>query len=174
MPILCGSALKNKGIQPLLDAISLYLPSPLDVPSVEGTDPKTEEKSIRKADDEEPFSALAFKIATDPYVGRLCYFRVYSGTLASGSYILNTTTNNKERVGRIVQMHANQRKEIDKVSAGDIAAIVGIKNTTTGDTLCDVNKPIILESITFPNPVISIAIEPKQIRSRKMGLAIAN
>ena len=173
VPILCGSALKNKGIQPLLDAISLYLPSPLDVPPVEGTDLKTEEKAIRKADSEEPFSALAFKIATDPYVGRLCYFRVYSGTLASGSYVLNTTTNNKERVGRIVQMHANQRKEIDKVSAGDIAAIVGIKNTTTGDTLCDVNKPIILESIVFPNPVISIAIEPKtKLDQEKMGLAI--
>ncbi len=173
VPILCGSALKNKGIQPLLDAISFYLPSPLDVPPVEGIDPKTEEKIIRKADNKEPFSALAFKIATDPYVGRLCYFRVYSGTLASGSYVLNTTTNNKERVGRIVQMHANQRKEIDEVSAGDIAAIVGIKNTTTGDTLCDLNDPIILESISFPNPVISIAIEPKtKLDQEKMGLAI--
>ena len=174
VPILCGSALKNKGIQPLLDAISFYIPSPLDVPPVKGIDPKTEEESIRKADNKEPFSALAFKIATDPYVGRLCYFRVYSGTLASGSYVLNTTTNNKERVGRIVQMHANQRKEIDEISAGDIAAIVGIKNTTTGDTLCDVNNPIILESITFPNPVISIAIEPKtKLDQEKMGLAIA-
>jgi len=173
VPILCGSALKNKGVQHLLDAISFYLPSPLDVPPVEGIDLKTEEKTIRKADSKEPFSALAFKIATDPYVGRLCYFRVYSGTLASGSYVLNTTTNNKERVGRIVQMHANQRKEIDEVLAGDIAAIVGIKNTTTGDTLCDVNKPIILESITFPNPVISIAIEPKtKLDQEKMGLAI--
>ncbi len=174
VPILCGSALKNKGIQPLLDAISFYLPSPLDVPPVEGIDPKTEEKSIRMADEKEPFAALAFKIATDPYVGRLCYFRVYSGSLTSGSYVLNTTTKNKERVGRIVQMHANQRKEIDQVSAGDIAAIVGIKNTTTGDTLCDVNNPIILESISFPNPVISVAIEPKtKLDQEKMGLAIA-
>jgi len=174
VPILCGSALKNKGIQPLLDAISFYLPSPLDIPPVEGIDPKTGEKIIRKTDAKEPFSALAFKIATDPYVGRLCYFRVYSGALSSGSYVLNATTNNKERVGRIVQMHANQRKEINNVSAGDIAAIVGIKNTTTGNTLCDINKPIILESITFPNPVISVAIEPKtKLDQEKMGLAIA-
>ena len=173
IPILCGSALKNKGIQPLLDAISFYLPSPLDVPPVEGFNLKTNEKSIRRADSKEHFAALAFKIATDPYVGRLCYFRVYSGKLASGSYVLNTTTNNKERVGRIVQMHANQRKEISEVSAGDIAAIVGIKNTTTGDTLCDVNNPITLESISFPNPVISIAIEPKtKLDQEKMGLAI--
>jgi len=173
IPILCGSALKNKGVQSLLDAICEYLPSPLDVPPVEGVEPKTEEKLIRKADKSEPFAALSFKIATDPYVGRLCYFRVYSGSLSAGSYILNTTTGNKERVGRIVQMHANQRKELKEVYAGEIAAIVGIKNTSTGDTLCDPDHPIVLESITFPDPVISVAIEPKtKSDQEKMGQAI--
>jgi len=173
MPVLCGSALKNKGVQLLLDAVCEYLPSPLDVPPVEGFIPRTEEKQTRKADLKEPLSALVFKIATDPYVGRLCYFRVYSGTLEAGSYILNATTNSKERVGRIVQMHANQRQEIKEVRAGDIAAIVGIKNTTTGDTICDPDHPIILESIEFPEPVISVAIEPKgKADQEKMGLAI--
>ncbi len=173
IPVLCGSALKNKGIQLLLDAICEYLPSPLDVPPVEGIVPKTEEKQIRKADKNEPFAALAFKIATDPYVGRLCYIRVYSGSLSAGSYVLNTTTGNKERVGRIVQMHANKRKELKQVYAGEIAAIVGIKNTSTGDTLCDPDHPIILESITFPDPVISVAIEPKtKSDQEKMGQAI--
>ncbi len=173
IPVLCGSALKNKGVQSLLDAICEYLPSPLDVPPVKGTVPRTEEKEIRKADKNGPFAALSFKIATDPYVGRLCYVRVYSGSLNAGSYILNTTTGNKERVGRIVQMHANQRKELKQVYAGEIAAIVGIKNTSTGDTLCDPDHPIILESITFPDPVISVAIEPKtKSDQEKMGQAI--
>lgn len=175
VPILCGSALKNKGVQSLLDAISLYLPSPLDVPPVEGFKPgEEEEKIIRQASPREPFAALAFKIATDPYVGKLCYFRVYSGSLPSGSYVLNTTTGNKERVGRIVQMHANQREEINEISTGEIAAIVGLKNTSTGDTLCDPKAPIILESITFPDPVISIAIEPKtKSDQEKMGISIS-
>ncbi len=174
MPIFCGSALKNKGVQFLLDGVCEYLPSPLDVPPVEGTIPGTEEKQIRKVDDNEPFSALAFKIATDPYVGRLCYFRVYSGKLSAGSYVMNASTGNQERVGRLVQMHSNKRVEIKDVSTGDIAAIVGIKNTTTGDTLCDPANPIILESISFPEPVISIAIEPKtKIDQEKMGMAIS-
>ncbi|MBU4369383.1 elongation factor G [Patescibacteria group bacterium] len=173
IPVLCGSALKNKGIQSLLDAICEYLPSPLDVPSVEGILPQTEEKKVIKADKNEPFTALSFKIATDPYVGRLCYIRVYSGSLNAGSYILNTTTGNKERVGRIVQMHANQRKELKQVYTGEIAAIVGIKNTSTGDTLCDPDHPVILESIIFPDPVISVAIEPKtKSDQEKMGQAI--
>ncbi len=173
IPVLCGSALRNKGIQLLLDAICFYLPSPLDVPPAKGKSPKTEEEIIRKADEKEPFAALAFKIATDPYVGRLCYFRVYSGALLTGSYVLNTSTNNKERIGRIVRMHANHREEVEQVSAGDIAAIVGIKNTSTGDTLCDPNQPIILESISFPEPVVSVAIEPKtKSDQEKMGLAI--
>ncbi|MBL7141495.1 elongation factor G [Patescibacteria group bacterium] len=173
VPVLCGSALKNKGIQLLLDAICDYLPSPLDVPPIEGIIPKTGEKQTRPSDKDEPFAALAFKIATDPYVGRLCYIRVYSGTLLAGSYVLNATTGNKERVGRIVQMHANQRKELKQVLAGEIAAIVGIKNTSTGDTLCASAHPIVLESITFPEPVISVAIEPKtKTDQEKMGLAI--
>ncbi|MDA2935862.1 elongation factor G [Patescibacteria group bacterium AH-259-L05] len=174
IPVLCGSALKNKGVQLLLDAICAYLPSPLDVPPVEGFLLGDDKKEVRKPDPDEPFAALAFKVATDPYVGRLCYFRVYSGTLSAGSYILNVTTNNKERVGRIVRMHANKREEVKSISAGDIAAIVGIKNTTTGDTLCDPHHPIILESITFPEPVISVAIEPKtKADQEKMGLAIS-
>ncbi len=173
MPVLCGSALKNKGVQLLLDAICEYLPSPVEVPPVEGFLPGSEEKQIRHANSREPLAALAFKIATDPYVGRLCYLRVYSGVLEAGSYILNASTNSKERVGRIVQMHANQRQEIKEIHAGDIAAIVGIKNTTTGDTICDPDHPIILESIEFPEPVISVAIEPKSKPDQeKMGLAI--
>ncbi len=173
VPVLCGSALKNKGIQLLLDAICDYLPSPLDVPPIEGIIPKTGEKQTRPSDKDKPFAALAFKIATDPYVGRLCYLRVYSGALLAGSYVLNATTGNKERVGRIVQMHANQRKELKQVLAGEIAAIVGIKNTSTGDTLCASAHPIVLESITFPEPVISVAIEPKtKTDQEKMGLAI--
>jgi len=173
IPVLCGSALRNKGVQLLLDAICFYLPSPLDVPPAKGKSPKTEEEIIRKTDEKEPFAALAFKIATDPYVGRLCYFRVYSGALLTGSYVLNTSTNNKERIGRIVRMHTNHREEVEQVSAGDIAAIVGIKNTSTGDTLCDPNQPIILESISFPEPVVSVAIEPKtKSDQEKMGLAI--
>jgi elongation factor G len=172
-PVMCGTALQNVGVQPLLDAVCWFLPSPLDVPEVEGTNPKTDEKVTRKADVNEPFSALAFKIATDPFVGSLCFFRVYSGKLESGSYIVNSATGNKERVGRILQMHANTREEIKEVKAGDIAALVGMKNTTTGNTLCDVNNPVLLESIDFPEPVIRIAVEPKtKADQEKMGLAL--
>jgi len=161
VPVLCGSALKNKGVQPLLDAVVYYLPSPVDLPPVEGTNPKTGETVARKPDDNEPFCALAFKIATDPFVGSLTYFRVYSGHLKSGDFVLNTNTGEKLRIGRIVRMHANHREEIDEVFAGDLAAAVGVKNVSTGHTLCDLNNPIVLEQITFPEPVISIRIEPK-------------
>lgn len=172
-PMLCGSAFKNKGIQLLLDAVVDYLPSPLDVPAIMGVLPNGEAEA-RPSSDSEPFSALAFKIMTDPYVGKLSFVRVYSGTLSSGSYVLNATKDEKERVGRIMQMHANDRKEIDMVYSGDIAAIVGLKNTTTGDTLCDEKSPIILESIHFPEPVISVAIEPKTKADQdKMGIALA-
>ncbi|HZS16128.1 MAG TPA: elongation factor G [Candidatus Dormibacteraeota bacterium] len=161
VPVLCGSALKNKGVQPMLDAIVDFLPSPLDKPAVEGHDPKSGDPRVRTVDDEQPFSALAFKIMTDPFVGTLTFFRVYSGTLQSGSYVYNATKGEKERVGRILQMHANHREEIDEVRTGDIAAAIGLRKTTTGDTLCAENAPIILENITFPEPVISVAIEPK-------------
>ena len=172
-PMLCGSAFKNKGIQLLLDAVVDRLPSPLDVPAIMGVLPNGEEEA-RPSSDSEPFSALAFKIMTDPYVGKLSFVRVYSGTLSSGSYVLNATKDEKERVGRIMQMHANDRKEIDMVYSGDIAAIVGLKNTTTGDTLCDEKSPIILESIHFPEPVIRVAIEPKTKADQdKMGIALA-
>jgi len=160
-PVMTGTALKNKGVQPVLDGVIDYLPSPLDVPPVVGIDPKTEEETTRKTDDDEPLSVLAFKIATDPFVGQLAFFRVYSGTLKAGSYVLNSITGKKERIGRILRMHANHREEVDVIYAGDIAATVGLKNTTTGNTLCDEKNPIILEQITFPEPVISIAIEPK-------------
>lgn len=175
VPIFCGSALKNKGVQPLLNAINDYLPSPLDVPPVEGMDPKNEEKVItRKADDNEPLAALAFKVAADPYVGKLCYFRVYSGSLKAGSYVLNVSTGEQERVGRIVRMHANRREELQEVYAGDIAAAVGLKNTFTGHSLCDPAHPVLLESITFPEPVISVAIEPKTKQDQeKMGIALS-
>ncbi len=174
MPILVGSALKNKGIQFLLDAVVEYLPSPLDIPPVKGIDPKTKGEIERLADDNQPFSALAFKVATDPYVGTLTFFRVYSGKIDAGSYVLNTTKDFKERVGRIVRMHANHREEVKEVFAGEIAAAVGLKNTTTGNTLCDPDNPIVLESITFPEPVISVAIEPKtKADQEKMGLALA-
>ncbi len=173
VPILCGSALKNKGVQSLLDAVCDYLPSPAEIPPVEGQDPKTEEKLTRDNKVEEPFAALAFKIATDPYMGRLCYFRIYSGKLEAGSYVYNVNTGQKERVGRIVRMYANNREEVDEIHAGDIAAIVGVKNTTTGDTLCNKEHPILLESITFPEPVVSVAIEPKSKKDQeKMGEAI--
>lgn len=172
-PVLCGSAFKNKGVQLLLDAIVDYLPSPLDVPSIEGTLPNGE-AAVRKSSDSEPFGALAFKIMTDPYVGKLSFFRVYSGTLSAGSYVLNSTKGKKERVGRILQMHANTREEIPTVYAGDIAAAVGLKDTTTGDTLCDEKNEIILESMEFPEPVISVAIEPKTKGDQdKMGIALA-
>jgi elongation factor G len=173
-PVLCGSAYKNKGVQMLLDAVIDYLPSPLDIPAVKGILPGTEEEIERKASDDEPFSALAFKIMADPFVGKLAFFRVYSGILRSGSYVLNSTKNKKERIGRILQMHANKREEITEVYAGDIAAAVGLKDTTTGDTLCDDKSPIILESMEFPEPVISVAIEPKtKAGQEKMGIALA-
>jgi elongation factor G len=172
-PILCGSALKNKGVQMLLDAVAAYLPSPLDKGSVSGTHPKTGDAAERKPSDSEAFSALAFKIATDPFVGKLAFVRIYSGKLTAGSYVLNSTTNEKERVGRIVRLHANSREDVSEVGAGDIAAIVGLKGTTTGNTLCDPNNPIVLESITFPEPPVSIAIEPKtKADQEKMSLAL--
>src|SRR5690606_10856065 len=160
VPVLCGSSYKNKGVQLLLDAVVDYLPSPLDVPAIQGQLPDGTEAS-RESGDDQPFAALAFKIMTDPYVGKLTFFRVYSGTLSSGSYVLNSTKGKRERIGRILQMHANHREEINTLYAGDIAAAVGLKDTTTGDTLCDEKQPIILESMVFPDPVISVAIEPK-------------
>ena len=160
-PVLCGSAYKNKGVQLLLDAVVEYLPSPLDVPAIKGTNPDTKEEEERPADDTKPFAALAFKVMTDPFVGRLTYFRVYSGIANAGSYVLNATKDQKERFGRLVQMHANHRAEIEEVDAGDIAAAVGLKYTTTGDTLCDEDHPIILESMVFPEPVIQMSVEPK-------------
>lgn len=171
--VLGGSALKNKGVQPLLDKVIELLPSPLDVPPMKGKDPKTEEEIERKTSDSEPFAALAFKIAADPFVGKLAFFRVYSGVLKSGSYVLNASTGEKERIGRILRMHANHREDVPEVYAGEIAAAVGLKATTTGNTLCDPDHPIILESITFPEPVISIAIEPKtKADQEKMGIAL--
>jgi elongation factor G len=173
VPVLTGSALKNKGIQPMLDAVVDYLPSPLDVPPLIGEDPRGRGEVLRTADDAEPFSALAFKIAADPFVGKLAFFRVYSGTLKSGSYVLNATKGKKERIGRILQMHANHREEIDVVYAGDIAAAVGLKDTYTGDTLTDPDHPVILESMTFPEPVIEVAIEPKTKADQdKMAIAL--
>ena len=171
-PVLCGSAYKNKGVQPLLNAIVAYMPSPLDIPAIEGVD-DNEQAVERHASDDEPFSALAFKIVADPFVGKLAYFRVYSGTLESGSYVYNSTKGKKERIGRILMMHANKREEVDSVSAGDIAAAVGLKDTTTGDTLCDMNSHVILEKMEFPEPVISVAIEPKTKASQeKMSIAL--
>lgn len=173
VPVFCGSALKNKGVQRLLDAVVDYLPNPLDVPPVVGTDPKTEAEVVRRADDAEPFSALAFKIATDPFIGKLVYIRVYSGTLKTGSYALNSGTGDQERIGRIVRMHSNHREEVDEIYAGDIAAIVGVRKITTGDTLCDASHPVILESITFPEPVISVVVEPKsKADQEKMSIAL--
>ncbi|QTL99303.1 elongation factor G [Iocasia frigidifontis] len=173
IPVYCGSAFKNKGVQLLLDSIIDYLPSPLDVPPVEGIDPNSEEEAVRKASDDEPFSALAFKIMADPYVGKLAFFRSYSGVLEAGSYVFNSTKGKRERVGRILQMHANHREERDSVHAGDLAAAVGLKNTTTGDTLCDEDNPIILEAMEFPEPVIDVAIEPKSKADQdKLGMAL--
>ena len=172
-PVLCGSAFKNKGVQLMLDAVVDYLPSPLDVPSIKGVDPNTDQEVERHSSDEEPFSALAFKVMTDPFVGRLTFFRVYSGTLQSGSYVKNSTKGKRERVGRILQMHANSRQEIPEVFSGDIAAAVGLKDTTTGDTLCDEKAEVILESMEFPDPVIEVAIEPKSKADQdKMGIAL--
>ena len=174
VPVLCGSALKNKGVQFMLDAVVDYLPSPLDIPPVTGLDPNDEEKHLeRPPKDDAPFAALAFKVAADPFVGKLCFFRVYSGVVKSGSYVLNVTTGERERVSRIVRLHANSREDVDEVMAGDIAAAVGLKRTFTGDTLCDENQPIILEKITFPEPVISLAVEPKtKVDQEKMGIAL--
>jgi elongation factor G len=160
-PVLLGSAFKNKGVQPLLEAVIDYLPSPMDVPAVVGLDPRTGEESVRAADLDEPFAALAFKVMSDPFVGKLTYFRVYSGKLNSGSYVMNASTGRKERVGRLLEMHANHREDLQQVGAGAIAAAVGLKQTTTGDTLCDPDKPVVLESIDFPDPVIDVAVEPK-------------
>ena len=174
VPVVCGTSYKNKGVQEVLDAVVDYMPSPLDKKGIKGVNPETEEEDFRPASDDAPFSALAFKIATDPYVGKLCYFRVYSGTLEKGSTVLNCTKGTKERLGRILQMHANHREDIDMVYAGDIAAVVGVKNTTTGDTFCDENHPIILESMVFPDPVIEVAIEPKtKAGQEKMGIALS-
>jgi elongation factor G len=174
VPVLCGSALKNKGVQMLLDAVADYLPSPLDVAAVMGLDPQDKEKKIEiKPNDEDKFAALAFKIATDPFVGKLCFIRVYRGTLKAGSYVLNSSRGNRERIGRIVRMHANHREEITEVYAGEIAAVIGLKGTTTGNTLCDEDEPVILESIVFPEPVISIAVEPKtKADQEKLGVAL--
>ena len=174
VPVVCGSSYRNKGVQKLLDAVVDYMPAPTDIPAIKGVNPKTDEEEDRKPSDDEPFSALAFKIMTDPYVGRLSFFRVYSGTLNTGSAVLNTTKNKRERVGRLLQMHANHREDLETVYAGDIAAVVGLKNTTTGDTLCDEKAPIVLESMEFPEPVIRVAIEPKtKAGQEKMGIALA-
>ena len=174
IPMLCGSAYKNKGVQLMLDAVIDYMPSPLDIPAIKGVRPGTEEEAESPTDDNATFAALAFKIMADPFVGKLAFFRVYSGTLESGSYVYNSVKGKKERIGRILQMHANKREEIEKVYAGDIAAAVGLKDTTTGDTLCDEKHQIILESMDFPDPVIEIAIEPKtKAGQEKMGVALA-
>ena len=174
IPVCCGTSYRNKGVQKLLDAIISYMPAPTDIPAMKGVNPETGEEDVRKASDDEPFSALAFKIATDPFVGKLCFFRVYSGKLDAGATVYNSTKDSNERIGRILQMHANHRQDIDTVYAGDIAAAVGLKNTTTGDTLCDDKHPIILESMEFPEPVIHVAIEPKtKAGQEKMGMALA-
>ena len=174
VPVTCGSSYRNKGVQKLLDAIVDYMPAPTDVPAIKGVNPRTDEEEERKSSDNEPFAALAFKIMTDPYVGRLSFFRVYSGTLTTGSSVLNATKGKRERMGRILQMHANHREDIESVYSGDIAAVVGLKNTTTGDTLCDEKHPIVLESMEFPEPVIRVAIEPKtKAGQEKMGVALA-
>ncbi len=172
-PVMTGTALRNKGIQLVLDAVVDYLPSPLDIPPLFGTNPKTDAEEVRETKDDAPFSALAFKIATDPFIGQLTFFRVYSGTVKAGSYVLNSTKNEKERIGRIVRMHANHREEIEELGAGDIGALVGMKVTTTGNTLCDPDKPVVLEAITFPEPVIDITVEPKtKSDQEKMGMAL--
>jgi len=172
-PVICGSSFKNKGVQLLLDTVVEYLPSPIDIPDVTGIDPETDEEATRPTEDSAPLSALAFKIMTDPFVGQLTFFRVYSGCMTAGSYVLNSKKDSKERIGRIVKMHANKREEVKEVYAGDIAAAVGLKNTTTGDTICDVEKPIVLEAMEFPEPVISIAIEPKtKSDQEKLGIAL--
>ena len=174
VPVICGTSYKNKGVQKLLDAVVDYMPSPLDIPAIKGVNPETGEEEERHAGDDQPFSALAFKIATDPFVGKLCFFRVYSGVVEAGASVLNATKDKKERMGRILQMHANHRQDLEVCYCGDIAAAVGVKNTTTGDTLCDENHPVILESMEFPDPVIDLAIEPKtKAGQEKMALALA-
>ena len=174
IPVVCGTSYRNKGVQKLLDAIIAFMPAPTDIPAIKGTNPETGEEEDRHASDSEPFSALAFKIAADPFVGKLCYFRVYSGTLSAGATVYNSTKDTNERIGRILQMHANHRQDLDIVYAGDIAAAIGVKNTTTGDTFCDEKHPIILESMEFPEPVIRVAIEPKtKAGQEKMGIALA-
>ncbi|MBQ9413579.1 MAG: elongation factor G [Clostridia bacterium] len=174
VPVTCGTSYRNKGVQKLLDAIVAYMPSPLDVPAIKGVNPDTEEEEVRHSSDEEPFAALAFKIATDPFVGKLCFFRVYSGVVNAGTMVYNANKDQNERLGRIVQMHSNERKDLETVYAGDIAAAIGLKNTTTGDTLCDEKHPVILESMEFPEPVIRVAIEPKtKAGQEKMGIALA-
>jgi elongation factor G len=174
VPMLCGSSFKNKGVQTMLDYVMALIPSPLDKDNIVGTNPDTGEEVVRKPSESDPFAGLAFKIATDPYVGRLCFVRAYSGVLESGSYVYNTRSNNKERISRIFQMHANKQNQIERLAAGDIGAVVGFKDIKTGDTLCDQNAKIVLESMDFPEPVIGYAIEPKtQADSDKMGMAIA-
>ena len=174
VPVTCGTSYRNKGVQPLLDAIVDYMPAPTDIPAIKGTNPDTGEEEDRHSSDSEPFSALAFKIATDPFVGKLCFFRVYSGTVDAGATVLNSVKDKNERMGRILQMHANHRQDLETVYAGDIAACVGVKNTTTGDTLCDPKHPVILESMNFPDPVIRVAIEPKtKAGQEKMGIALS-
>jgi elongation factor G len=174
VPVLCGSSYKNKGVQPMIDAIVQFMPSPLDIPAIKGTNPETGEEAERPADDNEPLAALAFKIATDPFIGKLAFTRVYSGVMKSGSYVYNSTKGKKERIARLVKMHSNHRQEIDELHAGDLGAIVGLKETTTGNTLCDENNPIVLESMEFPEPVIDVAIEPKtKAGQEKMGIALA-
>ncbi|MBR3894887.1 MAG: elongation factor G [Clostridia bacterium] len=174
VPVVCGTSYRNKGVQKLLDAIIDFMPAPVDIPAIKGVNPKTEEEEVRESSDSEPFAALAFKIMTDPFVGKLCYFRVYSGSVAAGSVVYNSTKGKTERLGRILQMHSNERQDIDCCYSGDIAAAIGIKNTTTGDTFCDEKHPVILESMEFPEPVISVAIEPKtRAGQEKMGLALA-
>ncbi len=174
VPMMCGSAFKNKGVQAVLDAVCAFLPSPVDIEGIKGINPKTDLEELRKPSVDEPFAALAFKIATDPYVGRLAFMRVYSGALDAGSYVLNTRSGNKERISRLYQMHANKQNPIDRLECGDIAAGVGFKDIRTGDTLCDENRPIILESMVFPDPVIGIAVEPKSQKDLdKLGMALA-
>lgn len=174
IPVICGSSYKNKGVQEMIDAVVAYMPSPLDIPAIKGHDVETGEEIERHASDEEPMSALAFKIATDPFVGKLAFTRVYSGIMQSGTYVLNSTKGKKERIGRLVKMHANSRQEVEELRAGDLGAVVGLKNTTTGDTLCDDNSPVILESMDFPDPVINVAIEPKtKAGQEKMGIALS-
>src|SRR3989338_11397708 len=174
IPVMVGSALKNKGVQKMLDAVVAYLPSPLDRPPVNAIDPNNEENLITiEPRDDAPFTGLAFKIATDPFVGKLCFVRVYSGVLNAGSYVLNTMTGNRERIGRLVRMHANHREEVEDAFAGEIVAVIGLKNTFTGHTLCDESRPVVLENIVFPEPVISVAIEPKTKQDQeKMGMAM--